>query len=191
MLRRRDIGRGDGQRELVRDLEELLPALGERTLVDRLALPQENVERDERRGRLGRELSDARLRGMQSVLHRVEVETALPLDDDLAVERGVRRQQLAEDPKLREIAKQRATVAAPQRELAVVVLEYAAEAVPLRLVLPLRSGRDLLDQLRLLRREGHVRTGSVRHRRHGVAAPPSTRSSRRRRSRPAPRRRPS
>ena len=141
--------------------------------MDRLALPQQDVERDEGRGRLGRELADPRLRGMEAVLHRVEVEVALALDDDLAVERGVRREQLAEWPQLGEVAQQRTSVAAPQRELAVVVLEHAAEAVPLRLVLPLRAGRYLLDQLRLLRREGNVRSGdsgtdvTASQRRHG------------------------
>ena len=37
---------------------------------------------------------------------------------------------------LREVAQQRPPVARPERELAAVVLEHAAEAVPLRLVLP-------------------------------------------------------
>ena len=57
-------------------------------------------------------------------------------DHDLAVERGVGRQQIAERAQLGEVAQQRPAVAAPERELAAVVLEHAAEAVPLRLVLP-------------------------------------------------------
>ena len=155
-----------------------------------LALPQQHVERDERRGCLRGELAYTRLRGMKAVLHRVEVEASFPLDDDLAVERGVRGQQLAEGPQLREVAQQRTAVAAPERELAVVVLEHTAEAVPLRLVLPLRAGRYLLDQLRLLRRERDVRARRLRHRRHASGGPPSMRRSRRRRSRPASRPRP-
>src|SRR5207247_4988852 len=39
-----------------------------------------------------------------------------------------------------------------------VVLEHAAEAVPLRLVLPV-ANRELLDELRFHRREGNVATG--------------------------------
>ena len=43
---------------------------------------------------LGRQLVDAALGRMEPHLHRVEVEHAVALDHDLAVERGVRRQQL-------------------------------------------------------------------------------------------------
>ncbi len=48
------------------------------------------------------------------------------------------RQQLAERAQLREVAEQRPAVARPERELAAVVLEHAAKAVPLRLVAPAR-----------------------------------------------------
>ena len=50
----------------------------------------------------------------------------------------------------------------PERELAAVVLEHAAEAVPLRLVLPAVAGRELADELRLHRRERDVRPGHSR-----------------------------
>src|SRR5205823_4377005 len=57
---------------------------------------------------------------------------------------------------LREVAEQRARVAAPEVELALQVLEDAAEAVPLRFVLPAVGLGQPLDQLRLHRREREV-----------------------------------
>ena len=117
-----------------------------------------NVRRD-----LGRELADAALGRMEAHLHRVEVERAVARDHDLAVERRVRRHQLAERPQLGEVAQQRPAVARPERELAAVVLEHAAEAVPLRLVPPAAAGRKLRDELRLHRRERDVRPGRVSH----------------------------
>ena len=74
---------------------------------------------------------------METHLHRVEVEDAVALDDDLAVERRERRQELVERPQLREVAQERPRVARPEAQLAGSVLEQPAEAVPLRLVLPL------------------------------------------------------
>ena len=124
-----------------------------------LALPEQDVEDDELRRDLGGELSNPALRGVEPQLHRVEVEPALLRDHDLAVERGVGRKQLSERLELGEVAKQRALVARPERELAAVVLEDPAEAVPLRLVLPV-AGRKLLDELGLHRREWDV---SARH----------------------------
>src|SRR2546423_12936689 len=85
---------------------------------------------------------------MQAHLHRVELEPAVELDDDLAIERRVRRHEIAQLSKLREIAKQWPLVAAPERELAAVVLEHSAKAVPLRLVLPpLAHGKCLHELL--------------------------------------------
>ena len=102
------------------------------------------------------ELADAALRRVEAHLHRVEVEHAVARDHDLAVERGVGRQQLAQRAELGEVAQQRPLLARPERELAAVVLEHAAEAVPLRLVLPAVAGRELRDELGLHRREGDV-----------------------------------
>ena len=95
-------------------------------------------------------------------LHRVEVETAVALDHDLAVERGVGREEVAERAQLGEVAEQRPLVPAPERELAAVVLEHAAEAVPLRLVLPAVALGQLADELCLHRRERHVLSRHVR-----------------------------
>src|SRR5207253_1869170 len=94
---------------------------------------------------------------MKTELHEIELEPALLLDHDLAVERGVRREPFAERAQLREVAQERAAVAAPEAELAAIVLEHAAEAVPLRLVPDVRPRRDLVDKERLLRRERDVR----------------------------------
>ena len=105
---------------------------------------------------LGGELADAALGRVQAHLHRVEVEDAVARDHDLAVERGVGREEVAERPQLGEVAEQRALVPRPERELAAVVLEHAAEAVPLRLVLPAVAGRQLAHELGLHRRERHV-----------------------------------
>src|SRR6185369_11916290 len=62
---------------------------------------------------------------------------------------------------LGEVAEQRPFLAGPERELAAVVLEHAAEAVPLRLVLPAVAGRQLGDELGLHGREGDVWAGHL------------------------------
>src|SRR2546422_1034254 len=46
--------------------------------------------------------------------------------------------------------------ARPERSLAAVVLEHAAKAVPLRLVLPVAVSRQRVDELCLHRRERHL-----------------------------------
>src|SRR5438093_1702568 len=138
-------------------LQERSP-FGQRTLVKWLAVPKEHVERDELRGRLRGEFADARLGGMEAQLHEIELEPPVLLDDDLAVERGVRRHPLTERTQLREVAKERTAVATPQTERTSVVLEHAAEPIPLRLVPDVRSGRHPFDEQRLLRREWHARS---------------------------------
>ena len=112
-----------------------------------LAVPEQHVEDDELGRDLRRQPPDPRLRRMEPHLHRIEVERAVTRDHDLPVERRPRREQLAERPQLREVAQQRPLVARPQRQLAVDVLEHAAEAVPLRLVLPPVTGRQLAYEL--------------------------------------------
>src|SRR5438132_5798895 len=104
---------------------------------------------------------------MQAHLHRVEVELALTVDHDLAVERGVRWQEVSERTQLREITEERSSVAAPERQLTPIVLEDSAESVPLRLVLPALARRQRLDEEGLHRREGDVRS---RHQRASPAA---------------------
>src|SRR5437588_2280016 len=107
---------------------------------------------------------------MEARLHRVEVELAAARDDDLAVEGRMRRQRLAELPQLGEVAEERPAVARPERELAAVVLEHAAEAVPLRLVTPIALARQLGDELRLHRRERDVGAWRVGHGRASLSS---------------------
>src|SRR5438876_6047609 len=139
--------------ELLADALELGTPLLERQLVDRLALPAQDVERDELGRDLGRELADPALSGMQTELHRIEVEDAVALDHYLAVQRRIGGQQLADLAELREVAKKRPRVPAPDGELALQVLHHPAKPVPLRLVLPV-AFRELRDELGLHRREG-------------------------------------
>src|SRR5262245_2454934 len=139
---------------------ELATPLLERLLVHRLALPDEQVERDVLRGDLRGEAPDPALRRMEPHLELVELEPPLARDDDLPVERRLRRELGADRLELREVAQERSAVARPQPQPAAEILEHAAEPVPLRLVLPL-ARRQLLDGLGLHRREGPV---SRRHR---------------------------
>src|SRR6185437_8003223 len=82
----------------------------------------------------------------------------------------MRRQRRAELTQLGEVAQERPPVAGPECELAAVVLEDAAEAVPLRLVAPLALPRQLGDELRLHRWERDVGAWRVRHGRASLAA---------------------
>ena len=141
-----------------RRVDALAPLL-ERQLPDRLPVPEQNVEHDVLGRDLGGEPAHARLGRVQPHLHRVEVEHAVARDHDLAVERGVRRQKVAERAKLGEVAQQRPLVPRPERKLAAVVLEDAAEPVPLRLVLPLVALGQRADELRLHRRKRNVCAG--------------------------------
>ena len=86
--------RRDRERQL---LERCSPLL-ERLLVDRLALPEQDVEGDELRRDLGGEPADAALGRVEPHLHRVEVEPSAALDHDLAVDRRVGRELVAERP---------------------------------------------------------------------------------------------
>src|SRR5207248_4755389 len=95
-----------------------------------LLVPEEEVERDERRRNLRRQLAHAALRRMEPHLHGVEVERAAAGDDDLAVERRMGWEQIAERTQFREVAEKRTPVSRPERQLAAVVLEHAPESVP-------------------------------------------------------------
>ena len=105
------------------------PPLLQRQFMYWLPLPEEDVERDELRRDLLREPVDPALGRMEPHLHRVEVEDTVPGDHDLAVERGVRREQVAQRTELREIAQQRPLLPRPERRLAAVVLQDPAKAV--------------------------------------------------------------
>src|SRR5436305_1228417 len=90
------IFRDRGKREALRYAFALLPPVGERALVDRLTVPQKDVEGDVARRRFRRELANPGLGWMQAHLHRVELEPAVQLDDNLAIQRRVRRQEVTE-----------------------------------------------------------------------------------------------
>ena len=123
-----------------RDVEgqrlHLRAPLLERLAVEVLAVPEEDVEADEARGDLGRELPHPALGRVEPHLERVEVERAVADDHDLPVHRRPRRKQLSERRQLGEVAEERARVPAPEVELALEVLPDPAEAVPLGLELP-------------------------------------------------------
>ena len=133
----------------------------ERQHVDLLAVPEEDVEADVLRRNLAGEPLDAAVGGVEPHLKRVEVEPAVPLDHDLTVDSGPGRHAVAERTQLGEVTQQRAGIAAPEAELAVEVLEDAAEPVPLRLVPPAIARRQSVDELGLHRGERHVRSGCV------------------------------
>jgi hypothetical protein len=99
-----EVGGRGRELEALGELLELPAPLRERELVHWLALPEEHVERDELGGDLRRELADPALRGVQPHLHQLEVEHPVARDHDLAVERGVGRQELPERPQLGEVA---------------------------------------------------------------------------------------
>ena len=157
------VGGDGGEGDAAADALQLGAALLDRPFVHRLPVPEEQVEGDEDRRDLRRQLADAALGRMQPHLHRVEVELAVAGDDDLAVERGAGRQQLAERAQLGEVAEERPPVARPQRQLAAVVLQHAAEAVPFRLVPPAALLRQVGDELGLHRRERNAGSGRVGH----------------------------
>ena len=156
LLCRRGLTREGRQAKFLGAPLELATALLERLLPDGVAVPEQQVERNELGGDLCRQFADARLGGVQAQLHRIEVEPPVARNHDLAVECGVGRKQVAERAQLREVAKQRPAVARPERELAAVVLEHAAKSVPLRLVLPGVPAWQLVYELCFHRRKRHV-----------------------------------
>ena len=123
------------------------PPIGERRAPVLDPVPDEHVEGDEARRDLRGQLANPALRRVEPRLHRVEVEDAVADDHDLAVEARAGREQLAERHELGEVAEERPRVPRPEAKLAGGVLEEAAEAVPLRLVLPLVAVRELTHEL--------------------------------------------
>src|SRR5262245_44091201 len=92
---------------------------------------------------------------MDSLQQRVEGERAVGGNDDLAIEDKHRDGDLERGlHKLGKITRQRLSRLRLQLDLVAVAEQEAAEAVPLRLILPVRSGRDFVDRARFHRREG-------------------------------------
>ena len=113
-----------------------------------LPVRRQQIEGDERGGRLLRELRHARGRGMQPQLQRVEVEPALRGDHDLAVDHAARRQLLAAARRAARESSGRAAAGRGSgcRASDVAAKHDRAEAVPLR-----------LEQIRALRRAARRR----------------------------------
>src|SRR5690606_2241050 len=113
---------------------ERAPPLGLRRREQAPAAAGEQVERDERGGRLARELLDSGLRRMQAQLQRVEVEAVRSGDHDLAVEHGAFGQSLEKQRvQLREVAVERLLVTTLNEHVVVAAEDERAEAVPLGL----------------------------------------------------------
>src|SRR5262245_12007028 len=125
---------------------ELAAALAERAGAQVPIALAEKVPEDHRGRELLRQHRDARGGGVDAQLQRLEVESAVPRDHDLAVEhaapRELRLERLAE---LREVAVERLLVAALQQELVAVAEDDHPESVPLRLEDPARAVRQLAD----------------------------------------------
>jgi hypothetical protein len=119
------------RRHLGEELLEPHTPLGERTLAQIIVPGADEVERDERRRRLGPQPLDPRRRGMQARHQREEVELVRARDHQLSVQHEPldrQRKQRLDD--LGEVAGERAAVARPQVDLAAVAKGQAAEAVP-------------------------------------------------------------
>jgi hypothetical protein len=137
------------------ELLQQRPALAQRPLDQRLAARiGEQIERDHQRRRLLRQPLDPARRRMDALEQGVERERPAVRHDDLAVEHeALGAQRLGGGDDLGEIAGERLAGFRLQLDLGAVAEHQAAEAVPFRLVLPLRPGRDLVDRERLHRRK--------------------------------------
>ncbi len=141
------------------------PPLAQRRRAKVVSAVGEQIECDERCGRCGRKLGDARCRGMQPHLQRVEIEAMRRGDDDLAVEHtlGQRRQQCV--VQIRKVAIERPQVAALDEEVRWPAKHDCAKAVPFRFVQEAIAGGQLLGELcqhrldrRLNGKRGHKRS---------------------------------
>ena len=109
---------------------------------------REQVERDERGGRLLRQLRDARRGRMQPQLKRVEIETAGRGDHDLAVDHAAVRQAGEERRvQLGKVPVERPQVAALDEHVPAAAEHDRAKPVPFRLVQKAVAGRKLCRQL--------------------------------------------
>jgi hypothetical protein len=117
-----------------RPLEER-PPRRLRLVAEVAAIERKRVERHEGRWRFLRQLRDARRRGMEPQLKRVEIEAARRGDHELAVDdAAIGKQSRRGLVHLWEITIERAQVAALDEHLAPAAKHDRAEAVPLRLV---------------------------------------------------------
>src|SRR2546421_3651814 len=162
---RRVGGRGgemDGRLGSAQHPLQALAPLRQRVLTQVVVALGEEIERDEARRGLGRQLRHPAGGRVDTHLQEIEVETLLGGDHDLAVEHralGERAAQLLDE--LGEVPVERALVAAAELDLVAVAEHDAAEAVPLRLVEHPVAGRELADELGQHRR--HRRGGPGLH----------------------------
>ena len=102
-----------------------------------IALAQQ-IEKDDRRGRLLRKQLYSRRGGMETKLERVKIECAISRNDNLAVEHAASRQLGQQrSHQLREIAIQRFFVAALNQDVVAVTKNQGAKPIPFRLKNPL------------------------------------------------------
>ena len=107
----------------------------------------QQIEHDQQRRRFLGELLHAARRRMDALQQRVEREHLAFGHDDLAVEHeGLGLERAHRLDHVGEIARQRLAGFRLQRDRVAVAEYEAAEAVPLRLVLPLGAGRNLIDR---------------------------------------------
>jgi hypothetical protein len=125
---------------------------------------------------LAREPLDERCRRVEPPHQRREVELARGDQHDLAIQREPRLGERAEPgDELREVARERPAVPAPQLDVVAVAEREAAEAVPLRLV-PEAPARQLAHEPR----EHRLHRDRDRERHAGILPRASTRHARRR-----------
>src|SRR5262249_24683394 len=118
---------------------------------------REEIECHERCGAGGRQLRHARRRGMQAELQEVEVETAGPDDDDLAVHHATLREVRGErEPEVGKVTVERPQVAALGVDVITGLEGDGTEAVPLRLEEPAVPCRQIIRALYQHRLDGRV-----------------------------------
>jgi len=134
---------------------ERQPPFAQRPLNQRPAvLAEQKIEHEQQGRRLTRELLHPARRGMNALKQGIEGERAIAGNENLAVEHEFfgfdRKHRLDQVGK---VAGQRLACFRLQLDLAAVAKNETAKAVPFRLVLPFRAGRDSRDRSRFHRRE--------------------------------------
>src|SRR5688572_10573836 len=139
---------------LAREVFEPRAPRGQRLGGERLAgLVGEEVEHDQRRRALDGELANAAGGGVDALEQVVERQPAVEGDHDLAVEDEALRAQACERlDELGEVSRQRLPLLRHQLDARAVAEDEAAEAVPLRFVLPAGVIGNLGDGERVHRR---------------------------------------
>jgi hypothetical protein len=131
----RDRSQVNGRRDVGEQLFQPSAPLRLRQVAQILTVSGQQVERDERRGRLRRQPGNPGCGRVQPHLEQVEVQALAGGDHDLAVEHAPGRQlRQSRLPDLREIAIERLELAALDVDLGLAPKDDRSEAVPFRLV---------------------------------------------------------